>query len=222
MGELVPQRPPRYPAKIHGPDNSKLSQPPKLVQQPIENKSILRQVDKYGFNDNLEPLVLSDDPYDVVKKSSPSREQWTDQLYPYSLLQAYHSVRVIGNYVSELYCDKLLTDFIAVQDKSKYLHLFKTSITDRIFRIVMSRVLVGTFFADSNGSQLPLEFRSIASTLLNIDENVSQDMAMRRLEEFNAMASHEEMILGRIGYLMIWQSGLRPADLTPPNYRLHG
>lgn len=218
MGELVPQRPSKPPQ----PKRNEIIAPPPPEPQPSSGyRSILRQGGSRSVNDELIKNTSGESAYELVEKSQPSVGAWTNVLYPYELLQAYHAVRVRGDIVSEEYCDKLLHSFMAAQDKQRYLGIFKTAMTNKIFMIIMHRVLVGTMFEDSNGSKLPNHLRPVALRHLGI-HGASVEGAMQQLEEVNSLASHEEMILGRIGYLMIWQSGLDPALIAPTNFRLPG
>lgn len=225
MGDLVPQRPPKQQRSVLKPYEppAPTPAPPPTYTGETQQQSILRQVSKYRMPPrtvNADIIQKKEPPY-PVSESKVDRDTWTDILYPYRLLQAYHDVRVKGKMVTERQCDKLLFDFMDSVDKQKYIQQFKQAITNKIFRIIMARVLVATFFEDQNKSSMPKIYRKVALGYLGL-QSASDDSAMRLLEEYNAFASHEEMILGRIGYLMIWQSGIRPDQLAPKNYRLEG
>lgn len=182
-----------------------------------DHRSILWQLNKYTPPQPEEEKKEAP----LIPSPQPIREKWVDILYPQQLWDAYRDVREKGEYVSETMCDRLLTNFMASVDKVKYFAAFRSAMAPSSMRLMLLRVLVASFNEDEfPGGNLPSSYRHIATTMLGLPSTTPYNVAGSMLEHFGKIASHEEAILGRIGYLIVWQSRTSLESLIPEELRL--
>ena len=167
-------------------------------------KSILRQLAKY--QPPPEPKKVDIEALGLPKPESAQIGS-CDVLYPKKLWDAYKAMREDHVAVPEQVCDVLLANFMASADKAQYLVKFKQAVTPKVMRLIMLRVLVASYGMDNiAGGNLPSSYRSLACDILGIMGTLDYKYAVDMIEHESRYAPHDDLILGRIGYLMIWQN----------------
>ncbi len=184
-------------------------------------RSILWQLPKYTPPPKPERVV--DVPSSPPLQTVPDVDValWSDVLYPKRLWDAYEAVRVRHHSVSEQACDMWLSEFMANTDKPRYLATYTQAVTPYITLLLMLRVLVASYGEDQEhaGGNLPQSYQPIAIGALGLEGSVPYTVALAMLERASKIASHEDLILGRIGYLMVWQNKIDPRALLPKGMR---
>jgi hypothetical protein len=139
-----------------------------------------------------------------------SPERWTGILYPIEVLATYHTFYVHGEYIAgEPVTDWFLFNFLMQTDLKEFKTTFENAIDAHTKKLVMARVLLATYGGGQRQEdRLPYEpFRQVAATYLGVQPSAKS--AADALEHLNLYASLEQMILGRMGYLVIWHTNQR-------------
>jgi len=129
----------------------------------------------------------------------------SDRLYPLEVLCVYHCFYTHKTQVvNEQVVDAFIKDFMMGIDIREYYRLFDGSASKPAKRITMARVMLATYgCGESKLDVLPeVPFRKKAATYLGIPETISG--AARIQDSLHNTASIEDIIIGRLGYLMIW------------------
>ena len=138
-----------------------------------------------------------------------------DRLYPLEILCVYHCFYAHGRQVcGELVADKFLFDFLLESDLEEYIQLFDKTASNTAKKLAMTRVFQATYpppkYDATKYDKLPrIPFRAAAAKYLNLKATSvvaapSVGDAAKLQESLNKSATIEDIILGRIGYLMIW------------------
>lgn len=134
--------------------------------------------------------------------------RWADILYPRILLAAYHLTLSMTRLISEDTCDKFIQDFMSKQDPIKYAELYQSAINDGVKKLVAARVLCASFgrYGGSKLNNLPQYMKYGVCEFLKVDNGISFNQSCNLIERLSKEVDHETLILGRIGYLMMWKS----------------
>lgn len=189
-------------------------------------RSILRQLKKYQTTKLEDPTEQKPEESTAIIKNSAvlsdvqqaakelgvyagtlnvSERTWTNILYPYTLLCAYHIVLVKKGYVPEDKCDKILAKFLKKNYNLSYLDKFKEASTPAIKRLVMFRVMLASYnIGERRRDNLDKSYRVKAAEYLHINKDMLVNDLRNKMDAEYAQAGIEELILARVGYLMIW------------------
>jgi len=127
-----------------------------------------------------------------------------DLLYPLEILCTYHCFynhkkQVTGEKVT----NKFLMNFLLKTDISEYIKLFEKTASKTAKILTMTRVIQATFGGSTKLDRLPTSpFRVPAAAFIGISATLNN--AVKLQESIHRSADIEDIILGRIGYLMIW------------------
>lgn len=190
------------------------------------SKSNSKPLEKININNPLEkkedkPHILTEDPEIIAKYlrapveliKQISRSKYGNKLFPFILECAYNLVILRSHYIykAEQLCDELIELFF--EDKLKkvthaeFLEEFKlASNTIEVKRQIMYRILIATFeIGYKKQDNLPPKLRKLALDFLKLDESITLSQSQTLLERHNKTCLIEELILGRMGYLLIWK-----------------
>jgi hypothetical protein len=149
--------------------------------------------------------------YAVGLLSDMSPEKWANILYPIEVLATYHTFYNHGEYIAgEPVTDWFLFNFLMKTNLKEFKTTFESAIDDHTKKLVMARVLLATFGGGQREEdRLPYEpFRQVAAAYLGIQPGAKN--AADTLERLTMYANLEQLILGRMGYLVIWYSHRQP------------
>lgn len=164
--------------------------------------------------DSVAKMVLEPDFMhrynDVIKglKDIGSYE-WSDVLYPLEILVIYHLYYNHGKQVvGEERTDDFLKSFLMSQDMGEFRVKFEDAIDDTTKKHTLSRVAMATYASRCPViDKLPVSpFRVPSLKFLGLGPNATSGDVSGLQLMLNRSASIEQLILGRMGYLMIWYS----------------
>lgn len=132
--------------------------------------------------------------------------KWADVLYPRILLAAYHLTLSLTCLISEERCDEFIRKFMNKQDPVKFAEAHKTLAATNFFTILLTDDLYNSFnlYEGSKMNNLPSRHRVEMCKFLGIDDKVTFSNACSLLEKLSNNLDHETLILGRLGYLLMW------------------
>lgn len=176
-----------------------ITEPSEIMQVPSKEESpvlvcLLSLVGKETFEE------LSKSLYDF--EMTPE----INKLYPLEIALIYHFYykhKII--IASEEYTNNILNNFIREQDQIKYRDLFENSVSKTVKDIVMARVAMATY---PTARPTPLDilpedmFRAAALKFLGLNNDATIKHVADKLEKLST--SPNDIILGRLGYLMVW------------------
>jgi hypothetical protein len=144
---------------------------------------------------------------------------FTDVLYPLAMLCMFHLTMVRRVFIpgAENICNELLQDFIKKKKEEvgaeEYFRIFRTAVTPAIQRLTMMRILLATFeFGYKKMDNLPSNHKTVACDFLGLPYDIKLTDVQDMLEKEQLKYNMEELILGRVGYLIMWK------ELAGPDY----
>lgn len=203
-------------------------------------RSILYQLKKYGAQEPLPvppqpPQPPSNDPENpyAIEGIPPGFAQasiiqtdelnepdkvygiWQDILYPTVLAKMYDNTLSGKHTCSETTCDTALKNFINKQNQNQYTANYRKAMTDHIKTLTMLRVLLATYGQGvTNLDRVSVEYRRKALEFLKVQDTISASRVHDLLEQISKMSSIEQLILGRIGYLLLWNNLQGPTRVS--------
>lgn len=205
------------------------------------HKSILRQLEqkqqqvKLTFSTRDERLTgdaivpenetVTESRNDLIKVeesaysiSPPKPEcKWVNILYSEDLLKLYEEYYYSGAGVTEKAADDALSGFLQKNFNSGYMDKWLKSATPNVRRLVMLRVFIATFggaIAGSKMDKLPRSHRDAAAKYVGLPSNSKITAVQDIFEKTQKSSSLEDMLLGRIGYLIIWYNMAPLAEIS--------
>jgi hypothetical protein len=176
-------------------------------KEPDNEYSISRLAKWVG----VEPKILNDMPHGI----------WAGKLYPIELMVVYFVVFKGRAFLSdpEKLSDDLLIDFMTNRINEigieGYFTEFKKALNPVSRQLMLSRMLLATFSNKQDMGSLPKDLRLQFTSALGLDKNITHSVAAGCIEQFQRGADLEDLILGRLGYLMGWKYMSRDRDLLP-------
>lgn len=135
--------------------------------------------------------------------------EWSDILYPLEILVIYHLYYAHGKQVvGEERTDDFLKSFLMSQDMGEFRVKFEGAIDDTTKKITLSRVALATYASRCPVvDKLPVSpFRVPSLKYLGLGPNATAGDVSGLQSMLDRSANIEQLILGRMGYLMIWYS----------------
>lgn len=137
--------------------------------------------------------------------------RWVDILYPMTTLARYHLFYNHHYQTSEQGADAEITAFMRNVDLQEYSQKFIVACDEETRRVVLIRCLLATFADFKNPrDRIPSEYRSRICNRLGI-QITSLKSAVAYQERMKSELTMEQQILGRLGYVMIWNMIHTPA-----------
>jgi hypothetical protein len=196
----------------------------------MARKSILRQIEKKPNQPRLtfstrderlsgEPIIQktdepkTDDRHDIIKVGESVYDmqqvqaiyKWAGILYPSELINMYEGTYTHTKFSSETACDNALSAFLQSKFNPAYLAEYVKAANKNIKRLMMFRVLVATYcFGEKPRDNLPMRHREKACKFLGLPYNLKLPAVQDMMEHSQKMSNYEDMILGRLGYMIIW------------------
>jgi hypothetical protein len=196
--------------------------PIKIEQQVdqyiIDNIYLLakRIVDKqYKIDDPLHDSHISS----IIEmlKDMPN-SIYINTLFSEEIFAIYHCYYHHHNQVvSETTTDKFFKEFLSTVNPDEYQKNFEEAVDETTKKLAVIRILIATFTKDNHTTNttsgqfntiplkkediLPLEFRQQASEYLGVNSILE---AIKLQEQLNKYVSIDQIILGRLGYMIFW------------------
>jgi hypothetical protein len=132
--------------------------------------------------------------------------RWENILYPRSLGFAYRLVLEGRKSIPEIVCDQLLREFLVKQDPGRYVEIFRGTVNKIIRRLILLRAAVACNSSFCGGNPLDVMPESMKDRLRELLGNDVDDWnnSFGSLEDLSRNACVEDLILGRIGYFILW------------------
>lgn len=191
-------------------------------------RSILWQLERYAGQPrrrfiNADKFGGKGNPRDLYEEMP----EWADILYPLELHMIYEQVlegRYGGNLDPEGITDSMLASFVGgrlgAQEERKYEQVFMSAATPQVRRLALLRGLMATYTspgddaAKSELDMLPKRLTRTFKRALSIPGHVGRIEVMDQILIDHSRSSTEEIILGRIGYLILWAEAKKRAART--------
>lgn len=128
-------------------------------------------------------------------------------LYPHITLARYHLFYNHQYPVGEVACDREIAEFMRDVDINQYRDTYQKACGEAVLKTVLVRCLIATFEAFTNSKdRIPSGLRGTICTKLGISQTTTLGAAIKLQDQSNqySVFSLEEQILGRFGYIMIW------------------
>lgn len=176
-------------------------------------------IGKLDYLIKLSGLYYNDLEYKILvdKISDIYYNKFIDILYPLDIFIVYHLYyRYSTQIVNEAIADSLFNNFIRKQDIVKYREIFEGSVNANVKNIVMLRVAIATF-ADIRDKLnfLPLsKFRYPSLDFIGLNCNACVDEVRNKYFEVIRNSCVDDIILGRLGYLMVWHWHNKQGELS--------
>lgn len=169
----------------------------------MSGNPIVDKIDDPEVDDRHDIIKVEDSTYNLSKVEAIYK--WSDILYPKEMIDMYEGTYTHRKFASESDCDNALTTFMKNKFSSSYLASYVSAVNQNIKRLMMLRILVATFcFSENPRDNLPSKHRATACKFLNIPHNISLPAAQDMMENLQKMSNYEDMILGRLGYMIVW------------------
>lgn len=158
---------------------------------------------------------LTNEELNKIFKNNPVHFKYSGILYPPALLYLYESSRYgyTIRFIEEK-CNKILNKFIKDlkgQALYEYTTKFIASLTDAAKFLGNARALIATFGkSDNSADNLNLNHKNEFATNVGADESITYEDAFKLLEKASKYSNSEDQILGRILYILIWNSIEKP------------
>lgn len=131
--------------------------------------------------------------------------KWSDVLYPLEVLAAYHCYYIHGHQATtEQHIDNLLKAFLSAKNMVEFRIQFEQAVQNDspVKKLILIRVALATYGEAARLDKLPVEpFRAPS-------ENYLRTRGCGPLADLQARlhcrATIEQIILGRMGYLVVW------------------
>lgn len=171
-------------------------------------RSILWTLRRYQRK--TDPVFINADELLRSSLNAPKKDlpPHVDKLYPKEIFLVYESV-ILGSgdrrYINpETHCDAALLTFMEQHDD--YVGAFKQAITDKIKRLILLRAILASYSKMKGINKVPAKYRRRISNALGIRTRmVTKREAANMFDVTMQTSTIEEMILGRIGYLLLWK-----------------
>jgi hypothetical protein len=137
---------------------------------------------------------------------------YADVLYPKQAICIYFVIRTGKAFIPDPerqcndYLERFIAERVATLGIETFFRQFKSAITDKVFELIALRILAATYqYGKNKMDYLPEYRRDEICKYLHIPLDISCNDAITKLEQVSRMATDEEQILGRLGYLMSWK-----------------
>jgi hypothetical protein len=132
---------------------------------------------------------------------------YMNKLYPIITLARYHLYYNHQWQTSEESVDAEIADFMTQVDIDTYKPEFMKACDEAVRKIMLVRALQATFqYGKIARDNLPEDMRSKICSMLEVSSTTTLAQAVKIQDAMNKVATMEQLILGRFGYLMMWNS----------------